>query len=51
MRASSARNVPQAEGLEAINGVALNLGLLSSTRLLTEVYLLMTSDKYPVPPC
>ena len=43
----SAVNVYQAEGLEDINGVAFNLGLVSSIRLLTEVYLMITSVRYP----
>ncbi|CAE6910823.1 unnamed protein product [Symbiodinium sp. CCMP2592] len=37
-RLKMARNTYQAEGLETINGVAFNLGLVSSARLLTEVY-------------
>ncbi|CAE7255890.1 unnamed protein product [Symbiodinium sp. CCMP2592] len=46
-RLKMAKNTYQAEGLEAINGVAFNLGLVSSARLLTEVYLFITSVRYP----
>ena len=37
----------QAEGLAPINGVCLNLALVASTRLLVELYMLITSIRYP----
>ena len=38
-----AENANQAEGLAPINGVCLNLALVASTRLLVELYMLITS--------
>ena len=40
-------NANQAEGLAPINGVCLNLALVASTRLLVELYMLITSIRYP----
>ena len=42
-----AENANQAEGLAPINGVCLNLALVASTRLLVELYMLITSIRYP----
>ena len=42
-----AENANQAEGLAPINGVCLTLALVASTRLLVELYMLITSSRYP----